>query len=146
MQEIADAQKAWNDAMQSQATQNKYTAGIQRYKGNPMAEAAKKLPKFLRKVTEAVESGKMEDKLLSVDPNLWRTNATTVGAARLKSGATKGKPKMDAHLANWIPFVVGVKDQIRAMPDVTDDDAKARMDRNYELLKGYRPPAGRRYT
>lgn len=107
----------WVAAMQSPQTAAKYKQGISGYTGNPMAEAAKQLPKYLARVTEAVSSGKMAARLNAANPATWKQNALTIGASALVSGATKAKAKVLTTFQRLKPFWDQAQAAAAAVPD-----------------------------
>src|SRR5428012_1565 len=87
--------KNWVAAMQSATTQNKYKDGINRYQGNPMAQAATDAAqqKYLQHVQQSVANGKRSASLMNADPAMWKQNALNLGATGLGTGASKKASK-----------------------------------------------------
>jgi hypothetical protein len=119
----------WTAAMQSPTTSMKYKQGIANTTVNPMALAASPQAQqlYATNTAAAVSSGKMAAKLNSVSPQLWKDNASTVGAASLSSGATKAKPKVDAHFNKWAPIYQQAHDAVQNMPKGGASNALARV-------------------
>lgn len=108
--------KAWGDAMARPDTAQKYRDGINGTTVNPMAEAAKPdaEARYLAAVTEASSSGRRTAKLNAVPLERWKTNAATVGAQSLSSGATKAKAKVAAHFQRFGPVYQQASEAARA--------------------------------
>jgi hypothetical protein len=53
-------------------------------------------------------------KVAAVSLQDWKTSATTTGAQRLATGATKGAPKMQAFMQNFLPQLSTVVDGLPA--------------------------------
>lgn len=124
---IIDAQKAaerWAQGMSGAST--KYKEGVAGFQGNPMALAAANKQGWLNGIQEAFNSGKWERGLLRQPAQYWRDQAMNVGAARLGTGAQAAKPKVQAFLASFLPFLQSVTDRVRSMPASTFEERKAR--------------------
>lgn len=119
VKDAATINKNWVAAMGSSVTQNKYKDGINRYQGNPMAQAAtqQSLDKYASKCQASVTSGKRAASLNAADPSLWRTNATTMGAAALGTGATKKSAKQLKRAQAWQPIYQQASNAAAAVPD-----------------------------
>lgn len=131
-QQVADE---W--AARMQASQQKISDGIDSVQEAPTAKAASALDKYLSRVAEAVNSGKMAERLNAVTLASWKQSAKAK-VSRVGSGALEAKPKMVAHLTQWLPYVRQVRDQVRAMPSTTAAERDARMQRNVELLRQFK--------
>lgn len=109
----------WVAAMQSGIAQQKYKDGINRYQGNPMAVAASDASeqKYLAKVQQSVTSGKRNASLMAADPAMWKTNATTIGATGLGTGALKKKAKHLKRMQAWQPVYQQASQAAAAVPD-----------------------------
>ena len=119
----------WQQGMSSpQASQN-YVQGVQRFQGNPMALAAapEALLRYAQHTAAAAQpGGRMAQGLNRADPNLWRTNATKVGAARLASGAQKGASKAQAAYTRLAPIWGQMRAAADALPKGGFANASAR--------------------
>ena len=124
----AQAAAAWAQAMASPQTATNYKNGINSYTGNPMAAAASQqsLSLYVQNTAAAVASGRMAAKLQAADPNVWRSNATTVGAQRLASGATKGAAKATAAYNKLAPIWAQMQSTVQNMPKGGLTNAQAR--------------------
>lgn len=124
-QQAADA---WGAAMASPQTATNYKNGIAGYTGNPMAAAAAPdaQQRYVQNTAAAVASGRMASKLMAADPNAWRNNATTVGAQRLASGATKGKSKAMAAFTKLSPVWSQMQSAANSLPKGGLANAQAR--------------------
>lgn len=102
----AQMSDSWTKGMQAPQTRQNYIDGINNTTVNPMAAAAtpEAMNLYLTKVQQSVSSGKRQRKLMAANPATWKTNATTVGANSLTTGATKAKTKVDAHFQKWQPI------------------------------------------
>lgn len=107
---------AWQQAMASPQTAQKYKDGINATTENPMALAAAPdaEARYLAGVTDASTSGRRAAKLNAVPVQRWKTNATTVGAQSIASGATKAKDKVQQHFQRFGPVYAQAKDAARA--------------------------------
>lgn len=95
----AQAAEAWSAGFAGAST--KYAAGINAVTVAPGQLAAAQKNLYLQNVQAAANT--WASKVAAVDLNTWKNAATTVGAQRLSSGATKGAPKMQAFMQNFLP-------------------------------------------
>lgn len=114
----------------------KYKQGIQRYQGNPMAEAATPdaEARYLQNVTAASTSGKRARALQAVPVSRWRDNAMTEGANRLTSGAAKAKDKVAAHFQAFTPVYQAASDAANALPKGGIGNAVARVQAALQVM------------
>ena len=130
-----DSAAKWLAMMQSPTTQQNYVNGIQAYQGNPMAAAADAEQRYLAGVQDAVNSGRMRDKLLSTPVSTWKTNATTKGAQRLAQGAQAASQKVVAHFQKWNPIYQQAAAAAAALPKGGLANAMARVQAVYTIMK-----------
>ncbi|HEY1716219.1 MAG TPA: hypothetical protein VGG07_25200 [Solirubrobacteraceae bacterium] len=95
----SDAAAAWASGFGAAGT--KYTAGINAVTVAPGQLAANQKAAYLANVQASANI--WASKVAAVDLGTWKTAATTTGASRLGSGATKGQPKVQAFMQNFIP-------------------------------------------
>lgn len=131
-QQVADE---W--AARMQASQQKISDGIDSVQESPTAKAAQSLDKYLQRVADAVNSGKMAARLNGVSLASWKA-AAKAKVSRVGAGALEAKPKMVSFLTQWLPFVRSVRDQVRAMPSTTVAERDARMQANVNLLRQFK--------
>lgn len=108
-----DAAQAWATGF-GQAGQ-KYVAGIQAVKTSPTQLAAARSAFWASQVAAA--RPQFEQGLNKVSLSSWQQSATTTGAARLSTGATKGQPKVQAFMTNFIPALANIVNGLPARGD-----------------------------
>jgi hypothetical protein len=108
----------WAAAMRDGNTANKYKAGIQAFQGNPMALAAADdaEQRYLTNVQNSVNSGKRRNALNAVPVERWRSNAMTIGANLLSTGAQRAMDKVTAHFNRWAPIYAQASAAAQALP------------------------------
>lgn len=119
------------------ATQD-YTDAINNVDASPMEAAARKKDTLRARFNEAVDNGTWEAGLRRVSLDEWKQTTTKKGAQRLAQGATTAEGKVADFQAQFLDHVERVKTEIRAMPNVTAEDRKARMLRNFDLMKQFK--------
>lgn len=126
----------WKESMKEGKTQKRYQEGIEKVRENPMEKAAspEATELYVRRVQEAVDSGKRERKLLSASFADWKKTAKSVGSQRLASGADKGAAKSDKHFEQWASVYNSVSQEVAAMPKGTREAAKARVAKAIDLM------------
>lgn len=100
----AAATAAWSQGFSAAGT--KYTAGVNAVSVAPGQLAANQKAAYVANVNASANL--WAAKVAAVDLNTWKTATTTVGAARLATGATKGEPKMQAFMNAFIPALTNV--------------------------------------
>ena len=137
MADAATIANKWAQAMQGAGAA--YQAGIDRVTDSPMAKAAQNVQGYLQGVQDAVNSGKYAAGLNRVSLQDWKNAAKTNGAQRLGSGATLAKPKVQAFLSQFLPVLANNVATVKAMPNATYEQRKARamamMDLNHQFKR-----------
>lgn len=95
----AAAAEAWQNGFSGAGA--KYTAGINSVTVAPGQLAAAQKALYVANVAAAANT--WASKVGAVDINTWKAAATGVGAQRLATGATKGAPKVQAFMNNFLP-------------------------------------------
>lgn len=95
----AAASEAWQNGFAGAAT--KYTAGINAVQVAPGQLAAAQKNLYVANVQ--AQANVWASRVAAVDINTWKAQATGVGAQRLATGATKGAPKVQAFMTNFLP-------------------------------------------
>lgn len=106
----SDAATNWQNGFSQAGT--KYTAGVNAVKTAPGQLAAAQQDVWAQNTAAA--KARYAAKVASVSLQQWQQAATTTGAARLATGATKGAPKMAAFMQNFIPKLASVVDSLPA--------------------------------
>lgn len=118
------------------------TDGVNAVNTAPGQAAAAAQATMRSRILAAIDSGKWAAAVSAVSLQSWKNSMLTVGVPRIADGANKGKPKMQAFLQSFLPYVANVQQQVRAMPNATQADREARMLANARLLAQFRKPAG----
>lgn len=93
-----------------------YKARIGAVTESPMEKAAAAKAQWVAGVNRASENGKYEAGLRRVSLQQWKDAAMTKGAQRLADGAAAARPKMEAFLREFLPFVAENQRRIADMP------------------------------
>jgi hypothetical protein len=120
----ADAAQAWATGFGSAGT--KYAAGVNAVTVAPGQLAAAQKAAYLANVQASANI--WASKVAAVDLGTWKAAATTTGAARLASGATKGAPKMQAFMNNFLPQLSSI---VGSLP------ARGTFDQNLQRFTAY---------
>lgn len=113
-----------------------YIAGINATTVNPMQMAAtpQAMDAYLNGVQNSVSSGRRAAALQAADPNQWKTNATTVGASRLASGAQKAQGKYTAKMQKISALWPQMKAASAALPSGGLANAQAKANAALQVL------------
>lgn len=106
----ADAANSWSTNFAAAGT--KYAAGINAVTVAPGQLAAAQKNAYVANVQ--ANSGIWAAKVASVSLQDWKQAATTTGAQRLATGATKGAPKMQTFMSKFLPSLGSIVDGLPA--------------------------------
>jgi len=109
----ASAASAWSSGFS--AAGPKYEAGINAVTVAPGQLAANQKNAYVAGVQN--NANIWAQKVAAVDLNTWKNAATTTGSQRLQSGATKGAPKMQAFMQNFLPDLTNIVNGLPARGD-----------------------------
>lgn len=126
----------WAQGMQGAS--QRYSEGIDSVMESPMEKAAQQQAKYLQGIQDAVSSGKWAAGLRRTSLSQWKEKAKQIGAQRLASGAIAAKPKVQAFLAEFLPFLEGVRNRVRSMPSTTFEERMARMNEQARAVHQFR--------
>lgn len=132
----ASVAKKWTQNLQA-ATQQ-IIDGVNAVTVAPTAVAAQRIDTMKQRFLQAVDSGKVARGLQRVSLQDWQQAMKTKGVNRIQQGASEGQSKVQTFLDDFLPFVNGVSEKIRSMPNATEGDRKARMIANFDAIKNYR--------
>lgn len=82
-----------------------YIDGVNAVRDSPMDKAAGRSDAYVQGVQRAVQSGKWQAGLRRVSLANWKQITTSVGADRLASGVTAARPKFEAFMREFLPFL-----------------------------------------
>jgi hypothetical protein len=106
----AAAAQNWQNGFSGAGT--KYTDGINAVTVAPGQLAAAQKALYVANVQAAANT--WASKVGSVSLQDWKNAATSTGAQRLATGATKGAPKMQAFMTNFLPALSSIVDGLPA--------------------------------
>jgi hypothetical protein len=104
----ASAAQAWQSGFSGAG--QKYTDGINAVTVAPGQLAAAQKNLYVQNV--AASANTWASKVAAVPLQDWKSASTGVGAQRLATGATKGLPKMQSFMTNFLPQLSGVVDSL----------------------------------
>lgn len=124
MDDLNDVAERW--AKQVAGAGDRYKKGVMKVQEAPTHTAARMEDKYVRKVQEAVSSGRYRARLMASTLADYQRGCTETGAARLASGATKGKSKLLAHLQQAKPVYDALQSKLAGIPNTDDAAAEQR--------------------
>lgn len=111
-----------------------YIDGINGVTESPMVRAIAAEEKWNAAMQEVIANGTWVNGLEAAGTlQEWKTRTIEVGAARLISGASAARPKVQRFFQRWMPILQRNLEQVRAMPSTTFQDRIQRMVRMAEL-------------
>jgi len=132
----AGAQK-WST--RTQAAQQDYVDGVNNTTKDPAALAIAAGPRYLQRVTDAFNSGKWANGLRRSAAS-WKS-ITAAKASNFSTGVAAAEQKVTDAFTSLYAFEQNLENTIASMPNVTPADRKARMNRWFDGMSGYVPPA-----
>jgi len=110
----AAATDRWASGMANST--EKIKAGVNAVTVAPTAKAALRLDAYLAGVQRAISSGKMADSLNRVTLQEWQRAMTEKGVNRVAGGAAAAKPKFQAFMNEFLPFLENARRELESMP------------------------------
>lgn len=101
--------------------------GAERVSVSPTAEAAKKLDKMKMNFNKAIDDGKVSRGLNRVSKEEWQRKYINKGLPRVAVGIDEAAPKVTAFYEEFFPYLEGVQNEVKRMPDITLEDNINRM-------------------
>lgn len=114
MKNAADVANKWatNLAQSTQAI----TQGVQQVTTAPTQLAAQNLQGYLAGTQQAVASGKMQQALNKVSLSDWQNAMIQKGVPRVATGAANAKPKFQAFMQSFLPYLQQGVQQLQNQP------------------------------
>lgn len=88
--------------------------GINDVQEAPGILAARKQEEYVSGVMENAD--KWSRKVSAVTLDAWKQAALGVGLQRIATGITKGTPKMQRFMEQWMPYMDGLKSRLKSIP------------------------------
>lgn len=132
----ADVAELW--AKQMAANVGKMKAGVMAVTESPMEKAAAAADRYADGVRRAVEEGRYQEGLRSVSLGDWQRLTAEKGSQRIAQGVKEAMPKMQAFLAQLLPYAAQVSKEVQGMAKGSLQDSAARMLKNMELMSQFR--------
>ena len=82
----------------------------------PSAKAIRQKEVMVQNFMESVNSGKWERNLAKVSLSDWQAALSGIGVQNITAGATKGFPKMESFMAQFLPYLEQGVNKLKAMP------------------------------
>lgn len=127
--------KRWSASSSKKAN---YVSGIQDTTENPMDKAAAASETWQQRVSSPEALNKFRTRLTGRNINDWKQPAMDKGAANWVTGMQKGEKKYGDFLTDAAPFMLQLQQQVRAMPNATEEDKEARQLAWSRGMKKYR--------
>jgi len=132
----ARALEKWKARMAASAAEAK--EGVNAVTTAPAQQAIQAKDKYIANVNRAFNEGRYESGLNGVTLQDWQQAMLTKGIPNMAAGAQKISPRAQRNLQDVIAFAQQVSQQIQSMPNVTEQDADARMLANVAAMRQYR--------
>lgn len=127
------AAKDWQQKLAGSA--DKYKRKVKAVREHPGVAAARHKDAMRTRVNQAIDDGTWERNVQAGTLQQWQDVTANVGSQNLGTGAQKGLSKMEKFLSAAAPLYDAIVDEVRSMPNATESDRRARMNRNFDLMK-----------
>lgn len=129
------AAKNWSTGMANSS--QKMIAGINAVTDNPADKAIAAIPRMLQGIQAAAADGRIERGLRTVTLASWKANMLNKGVSRVAGGATSAMPKVQAFMAQFLPYLAQGVASLPARGDYSQNKARAiaMMDYNHGFRK-----------
>lgn len=121
---LSPSQIADRWASQLGAASSKIQAGVQAVTVSPTQKAASAVDRQVQGVINAAQSGKTQRALQAVTLPQWQQAFINKGLPRIASGATAAKPKMQAFMTQFMPFLSNAVQSLPARGDLEANIAR----------------------
>lgn len=121
----SEAASKWKTNIQASTTE--VELGVSKVDENPMQKAVAQQAKMQENWLAAVQSGKWARNTGAVTLQEWKNAMIQTGIPRIRQGAEKAMPKLQAYYQKVFPLMQSLEDEIAAMPsrDINDSIARA---------------------
>lgn len=126
MPQLDPAAVAQRWAQNLAAASQKITAGVNAVTQSPTQLAAQAAQTWLARLNDPRTLAKFQKNLNKVTLQQWQTAMTQKGIPRISQGAQQALPKFQTFMTAWLPYEAQGAAQVRAMPNLTLQDAIAR--------------------
>jgi hypothetical protein len=117
------------------AASSDYAAGVQNPETSWKAATLKADAKRKAALAASEAEGRWAKRVGQTSEEDWKNKAATVGAARFGPGVEANKDKIDKFWAVQQPKIASLQSQVKAMPEATEEQRKARLLANFEGMK-----------
>jgi hypothetical protein len=113
--------------------------GVESVTEAPGKKAADRKAKWIAKMTDTNVQNKWASNVAAVTLEQWKRATAEVGVGRIAAGASASVDKMAKFADQLLSYQSANLGKIRAMPDVTISDSKARMDAWFDIMSKFKP-------
>lgn len=114
-------------------------AGIAKVTEAPGEKAAKKIGKWIAKLSDPEVQQKWKTNVAAVSLEEWKQSAITLGVQRVAAGVDKSEAKMEKFAGQLIAHQEANLPKIHAMPDLTKEDSRSRMSAWFDIMSDFKP-------
>lgn len=115
--------------------------GVTRTTKNPMERAVEAQEKMRIRWLESVNNGHWRFQITKVSLDDWKRAMIQKGVPRIADGAQAARPKVAAFARDLLAYESQVKQRLDAMPRITPEDMRARMNFWFDQMRLF-PTAG----
>jgi len=132
--------REWREkhARNTKAARDDMLKGIDKVREAPGQAAAEKADKMLAGITEAVSSGLWGERVSAVPLEEWKRLMKDKGVARVGAGIDAAASDIEEFASQLSDFQDTYLPAVKEMPDLTIDDAEARMVANMRNMSKFR--------
>ena len=108
------------------ASSSEIIAGVNATSEAPSAKAVAKQDKMRENLIASIDDGTWAARLGKYTLQNWKSDMINKGVGRISKGIDEAAPKVTAFYNALLPVAYAIRDEVKAMPDMTLDDSVAR--------------------
>ena len=138
MAKLSPSEFAEKWARRTKAATQDMAKGIERVTESPGQKAAEKKDKWIKRLMEKETQDKWAQNVAAISLEEWKRRAKELGVQRVSAGVDKATNEMQEFAQQLLAYQESALQQIKNMPDVTKEDARARMNAWFDLMSKFR--------
>lgn len=104
----------------------------------PSSQAVAKEAKMKANLMKSIDDGTWRTRLGKYTLEEWKTDMKTLAVDRIPGGVDKAQPDVADFAGQLLPYIDGVQNKIKAMPDITLEDSISRMTTNVREMAKFK--------
>jgi len=138
MKKITPSEFANKWASTMKARVSDIVAGIERTDAAPGQKAAQNVKVWIARMQDPETHKKWAQNVASVSLEEWKSAARTLIPQRLPGGVDRAQGRVEQFAQQLLSYQASNLPKIESMPNITYEDARARMNAWFDIMKSFR--------